>query len=86
MAVSHALLEALKRYRTFLGLSPLPAPDEQTPLFVRHKAAAHGREQGELNANLGIRQLRDLVMSVIQTAAELAEKMGLCRTAPRCAT
>ncbi|MFB2860105.1 tyrosine-type recombinase/integrase [Aeromonas hydrophila] len=76
VAVSHALLEALKRYRTFLGLSPLPTPDEQTPLFVRHKAAAHGREQGELNANLGIRQLRDLVMSVIQTAAELAEKDG----------
>ncbi len=86
VAVSHALLEALKRYRTFLGLSPLPTPDEQTPLFVRHKAAAHGREQGELNANLGIRQLRDLVMSVIQTAAELAEKMDLYRTAPRCAT
>ncbi|MFM4869002.1 tyrosine-type recombinase/integrase [Aeromonas caviae] len=74
VAVSQALLEALARYRTFLGLSPLPAPGEQTPLFVRHKAAAHGREQGELNANLGIRQLRDLVMAVFEQAASLAEQ------------
>lgn len=76
VAVSKALLEALARYRTFLGLSPLPAPGEQTPLFVRHKAAAHGREQGELNANLGIRQLRDLVMAVFEQAASLAEQDG----------
>lgn len=76
VAVSLALLEALARYRTFLGLSPLPAPGEQTPLFVRHKAAAHGREQGELNANLGIRQLRDLVMAVFEQAASLAEQDG----------
>ncbi|MGU5530519.1 tyrosine-type recombinase/integrase [Aeromonas caviae] len=76
VAVSQALLETLARYRTFLGLSPLPAPGEQTPLFVRHKAAAHGREQGELNANLGIRQLRDLVMAVFEQAASLAEQDG----------
>lgn len=81
VAVSQALLDALKRYRTFLGLSPLPAPDEQTPLFVRHKAAAHGREQGELNANLGIRQLRDLVMAVLAQAAELAELDGFAQDA-----
>jgi integrase len=49
---------------------------KQTPLFVRHKAAAHGREQGELNANLGIRQLRDLVMAVFEQAASLAEQDG----------
>lgn len=81
VAVSQALLDALKRYRTFLGLSPLPAPDEQTPLFVRHKAAAHGREQGELNANLGIRQLRDLVMAVLAQATELAELDGFAQDA-----
>ncbi|ALP41450.1 tyrosine-type recombinase/integrase [Aeromonas schubertii] len=52
VAVSAALLQGLERYRGFLGLSPLPAPGENTPLFVRHKAAGHGREQGELNANL----------------------------------
>jgi site-specific recombinase XerD len=81
VAVSQALLDALQRYRSFLGLSPLPAPNEQTPLFVRHKAAAHGREQGELNANLGIRQLRDLVMAVLEQATELAEADGFAQDA-----
>lgn len=81
VAVSQALLDALQRYRTFLGLSPLPTPSEQTPLFVRHKAAAHGREQGELNANLGIRQLRDLVMAVLEHAAGLAEVDGFTQDA-----
>ncbi|MGY6037001.1 tyrosine-type recombinase/integrase [Aeromonas sp. AE23HZ002T15] len=81
VAVSQALLDALKRYRTFLGLSPLPAPNEQTPLFIRHKAAAHGREQGELNANLGIRQLRELVMAVLEQAANLAEQDGFAQDA-----
>ncbi len=81
VAVSQELLDALARYRTFLGLSPLPAPGEQTPLFVRHRAAAHGREQGELNANLGIRQLRDLVMAVFEQAASLAEQDGFAQDA-----
>ncbi|MEG3027560.1 MAG: site-specific integrase, partial [Aeromonas sp.] len=81
VAVSQALLDALQRYRSFLGLSPLPAPNEQTPLFVRHKAAAHGREQGELNANLGIRQLRDLVMAVLEQAANLTEQDGFTQDA-----
>ena len=81
VAVSQALLAALERYRRFLGLSPLPTPDEQTPLFVRHKAAAHGREQGELNANLGIRQLRDLIMVIINKGAELAEQDGFVQDA-----
>ncbi len=54
----------------------MPAPNEQTPLFIRHKAAAHGREQGELNANLGIRQLRELIQAVITKGAELAELDG----------
>ncbi len=77
VAVSGALLEALKRYRHVLGLTPLPAPGEMTPLFVRHKAAGHGREQGEINANLGIRQLRELVNEVIHHGARLAEEGGL---------
>ncbi|WP_368195573.1 tyrosine-type recombinase/integrase, partial [Aeromonas sp. R2-2] len=81
VAVSQALLAALERYRRFLGLSPLPTPDEQTPLFVRHKAAAHGREQGEINANLGIRQLRDLIMVIIGKGAELAEQAGFVQDA-----
>lgn len=76
VAVSAALLQGLERYRGFLGLSPLPTPGESTPLFVRHKAAGHGRERGELNANLGIRQLRDLIGNVIAAGADLAERAG----------
>lgn len=53
MAVSTELLEALKAYRQSLKLSPLPSPNDATPLFVRHKAAGRGRDQGLLNANLG---------------------------------
>src|SRR5690349_11281293 len=37
VAVSNQLLKALQRYRRFLGLPPLPVPNEDTPLFVRHR-------------------------------------------------
>lgn len=36
ISVSDSMLAALKRYRQHLGLSPLPAPGEQTPLVLRH--------------------------------------------------
>ncbi|MGO1618323.1 MAG: tyrosine-type recombinase/integrase [Oceanisphaera sp.] len=72
VAVSKELLEALKQYRQSLTLSPLPAPNETTPLFIRHKAAGRGRDQGLLNANLGIRQLRDLLNELIDAAANNA--------------
>lgn len=32
--VNQEMLAALERYRTFLGLSPLPAPDEEVPLAL----------------------------------------------------
>lgn len=32
--VNQEMLAALERYRTFLGLSPLPVPDEETPLVL----------------------------------------------------
>lgn len=76
VAVSRALLKALKRYRSYLGLSELPAPNETTPLFVRHRAAGRGRDAGILNANLGIRQLRDEISDVIAEAADRAERDG----------
>ncbi|WP_432695173.1 tyrosine-type recombinase/integrase [Marinobacterium sp. YM272] len=76
VAVSNALLKALKRYRTFLGLSPLPVPQENTPLFIRHRAAGRGRDAGLLNANLGVRQLREEIDLLIDTAADAAEKDG----------
>lgn len=35
ITVCDAMLKALKRYRTSLGLLPLPTPDEQTPLISK---------------------------------------------------
>ncbi|UPW20552.1 site-specific integrase [Agarivorans sp. TSD2052] len=76
VAVSKQLLTALQRYRQCLNLTPLPAPNENTPLFIRHRAAGRGRDAGLLNANLGIRQLREHIYTVIEQAAKLAEKDG----------
>lgn len=81
VAVSNQLLQALERYRRFLGLSPLPAPNEDQPLFVRHRAAGRGREAGLRNANLGIRQLRDEIDKLFARAAEEAEQDGLIQDA-----
>lgn len=76
VAVSNQLLKALKRYRRHLNLSDLPAPNDSEPLFVRHRAAGHGREAGFLNANLGIRQIREEITFLFQKAAEDASKDG----------
>ncbi|QIZ76576.1 tyrosine-type recombinase/integrase [Ferrimonas lipolytica] len=76
VALSDEMLDALKQYRTELGLPELPAPRDSTPLFVRHKAAGRGREQGVRHANLGVRQLRDLVDAVISGGADLAMTDG----------
>lgn len=81
VAVSNQLLKALQRYRRFLGLPPLPVPNEDTPLFVRHRAAGRGREAGLLNANLGIRQLRDEIANLFAHAADAAERDGLIQDA-----
>ncbi|KEA61860.1 Site-specific recombinase, phage integrase family [Marinobacterium lacunae] len=76
VAVSNQLLESLKRYRTHLGIRPLPVPSEDTPLFIRHQAAGRGRDAGLVNANLGIRQIRESIDRVIQQAADNAEQDG----------
>ena len=76
VAVSNQLLKALERYRNYLGLPSLPTPNENTPLFLRHKAAGRGRDAGLRNANLGIRQLRDEINYLINTAADLAQDDG----------
>ncbi len=76
VAVSDQLLVALSRYRLFLGLSRLPSPGENSPLFVRHRAAGRGRQSGLLNANLGIRHLRDLIKQVFELAADTAAADG----------
>ncbi|MGI2067986.1 tyrosine-type recombinase/integrase [Shewanella glacialipiscicola] len=76
VAISKALLEALVKYRQFLGLTDYPGPNENRPLFVRHKAAGRGRDVGILNANLGIRHVRDEIQSIINLAAERIETDG----------
>ncbi|MBY4678855.1 tyrosine-type recombinase/integrase [Marinobacterium arenosum] len=81
VAVSNQLLKALQRYRRFLGLSPLPAPNEDTPLFIRHRAAGRGRDAGLLNANLGIRQLREQIDKLFELAADAAERDGQAQDA-----
>ncbi|MBY6185498.1 site-specific integrase [Marinobacter hydrocarbonoclasticus] len=77
VALSDAMLTALKRYRAFLSLPDLPAPKELTPLYCRHRAAQRGRDAGELNANLGQRQIREIVDEVISVAANDAMADGL---------
>ncbi len=81
VAVSKALLQSLQSYRRHLGLSDYPQANETTPLFIRHRAAGRGRESGVLNANLGIRQLRDEIQFLINCAADDAEKDGFIQEA-----
>lgn len=77
VAVSNKLLEALKRYRRFLGLSEMPSPKEQTPLITRIREAKKGKDAGMTNANLGIRQIRELIYQVFAKAADMAMEDGL---------
>ncbi len=63
------LLQCLKDYRRYLGLSDLPQPDEKIPLFVRHKAGTHGRDTGVLNAQLGIEAIRNIVREIFDLTA-----------------
>ncbi|GIC77712.1 site-specific integrase [Moritella sp. F3] len=75
--VSDMLLEALKRYRTFLGLNPLPLADEiDVPLFIRHQVATHGRQVGVLNSNLGAEQISALVQELFELAANVLIEKG----------
>lgn len=79
--LSNAILTALIEYRQYLGLSDLPSSNEQTPLFVRHRAAGRGRESGLINANLGIRQVREEVQKIIEYSADCAEADGMIEDA-----
>jgi len=76
VAVSKNLLNALRRYRNFLGLPDLPAPKEQNPLLIRLRKAQNGKDAGVINANLGIRQVRELIYQVFSAAADLAMEDG----------
>lgn len=58
IAVPDELLSALKRYRQYLGLTPLPSREEATPLLPKVK----GR------SGLGSRQIRNIVQDVFDRA------------------
>ncbi|MBY0282102.1 MAG: site-specific integrase [Alphaproteobacteria bacterium] len=51
IAVSDSMLEALKKYRGYLGYSPLPAPDDQEPLIPKERGT------GAMESTRVIRQL-----------------------------
>ncbi len=66
IAVPDALLLALKRYRLYLDLPPLPKRDEMTPLFPKLKG----------KNGLGARQIRNLVQQVFDRAIKTLQMQG----------
>ena len=72
-------------YRTFSLALAAANPGEQTPLFVRHKAAAHGREQGEPMPTSGSANCATLGWRSSSRPQELPSRMALPRMPPRCA-
>lgn len=67
------LINAMKRYRLFLGKSEYPKPDDNSPLFVRHRPASHGREAGIVDANLSSNAIYDLVKDIFKLTADRLE-------------
>lgn len=67
ISVSNAMLEALKRYRTYLGLSTLPSPGETTPLIT--KIVGKGSVEGA-------RHIRKIVQHCFDQTIESLMKDG----------
>ncbi len=68
ISVSDAMLEALRRYRTHLGLSPLPVPGENTPLI---------RSLRGVQPVTSTRQIRNLVQFCFDQAVQRMMTAGL---------
>lgn len=68
IAVSRAMLAALKRWRKHLGLSPLPSPDDQTPLVPTDRGG------GSMTST---NQIRNIVQACFDLAAERMIDEGL---------
>lgn len=68
VTVSDDMLQALRRYRSHLGLTPLPYVGEQTPLVSKLKG------RGPVTST---RQIRYLVQSCFDNAFERMRKQGL---------
>jgi site-specific recombinase XerD len=66
IAVPDELLHALKRYREYLNLSPLPSRDEPIPLFSKIKG----------KSGLGSRQIRNIVQEVFDVAISELLRLG----------
>lgn len=66
VAVPDELLTALKRYRTHLGLFPLPHREEATPLFPKSKGIE----------GLGTRQIRNIVQVIFDRAVLKLKEAG----------
>lgn len=67
ISVSDEMLEALKRYRKSLGLSPLPAPDDKTPLIMSERTSL---------AISSTRQVRRIVENCFETAISKMRRDG----------
>lgn len=72
IAVSDAMLEALKRYRKHLNLPPLPATGETTPLLAKQKG------KGAITST---RQIRKIVQSCFDAAVDRMIADGLTEDA-----
>lgn len=76
VSVSNEMLDALRRYRTFRGLTALPTPGEQTPLI--HKT----RGPGGITST---RQIRGIVQKCFDFAEENLRRDGFPEEAERLA-
>lgn len=72
ISVSNAMLEALKRYRIYLGLSSLPSPGESTPLIA--KTTGKGSVEGT-------RHIRKIVQACFDRAIEKLKTDGFIEDA-----
>ena len=72
IAVSDAMLAALKRYRKALGLTTLPSPGEQTALISKSSGA------GSINST---RQIRSIVQDCFDQSCERIAKDGFTEEA-----
>src|SRR5690606_8645989 len=77
ISVSDAMLTALKRYREFRGLPPLPVPGEATPLI--HKT----RGVGGITST---RQIRGIVQACFDASEARLRSEGAVEEADRLAT
>ena len=81
VAVSNELLVSLKRYRKYLGLSELPSPNDNTPIFMKKRKGSRGISTGMIHANIGIRRMREVINDTFEVAADLASKENLTHDA-----